>query len=155
MKTIILYATKYGATEDIAKRIGSKIEDSIIHNLKEKLPALDNFDCIIFGSPVYAGAIRREAKAFLTQNANILTGKKFGLFLCGLGAENKEAYFNANFSPELLEKAKEKDFFGGIFDPKKANVFERLIIKLITKKSAYINLISGRKIEKFTEAIKA
>jgi len=155
MKTIILYASKYGAAEEIAKRISAKIDGSVILNLKEALPALEDFDSIIFGSSVYAGSIRKEAKTFLAKNADVLLQKKLGLFLCGLGAESKDKYFNDNFSPELLEKAKEKDFLGGIFDPKKANGFERLIIKLITKKSEYIDFVNDRKIEKFAENMKA
>jgi len=154
MKTIILYATKYGAAQEIAQRIAVKIDGSVLHNLKEDLPSLESFDCIILGSSVYAGSIRKEAKKFLLQNADVLTEKKYGLFLCGLGADSKDAYLSANFSPDIIQKAKAADFLGGIFDPEKANGFERLIIKIISKKSGCINMLNDRKIEKFAEAMK-
>jgi len=155
MKTIILYATKYGAAADIAKRIADKIEGAVIHNLKLNAPSIADFDCVILGSSVYAGNIRKEAKAFLAQNAAALQETKFGLFLCGIGEENAKSYFNANFSKEILQKAKATCFPGGTFDPKKANGFERFIIKLITKKSSYIDLIDDKKIEQFAQEMKA
>jgi len=155
MKTIILYATKHGAAAEIAQRIAGKIEGAVIHDLKQDVPSLADFDCVIFGSPVYAGNIRREAKKFLSQNASTLHEKKLGLFLCGIGAEGAKKFFDNNFSNEILQKAKATCFSGGIFDPQKANGFERFIIKLVTKKSAYINTINDRKIENFAQEMKS
>ena len=156
MKTIILYATKHGAAAEIAQKIADKITGAVIVNLKEKeIPSLSDFDCVILGSSVYAGNILKEAKAFLAKNESVLLEKKIGLFLCGIGAEGKETYLNNNFSVNILQAAKSKKFLGGIFDPKKANGFERFIIKIVTKKSEYINTISDRKIEQFAETMKA
>jgi len=153
MKTIILYATKYGAAAEIARRIACKIDGSAVHNLKDSPPSLDEFDCIILGSSVYAGNIRKEAKVFMSKNADFLLNKKIALYLCGIGAEGEKKYFKSNFSPDILQKAKAAVFLGGIFDPKKANAAERLIIRLITKQSAYFDVINNRKIEKFAEEI--
>jgi len=155
MKTIILYATKYGAAEEIAKRIAGKIDGCIIHNIKDTLPSLNDFDCIIFGSSVYAGSIRDEAKKFIANNEKIMHEKILGLFLSGIGTDGKDTYFKSNFPENLLQKAKARGFLGGAFDPKKAKFTERLIIKIVTKKSTYINTINDREIEKFAEDIKA
>ena len=155
MKTIILYATKYGAAAEIAGRIANKIEGAVIHNLKQNAPSLSDFDCVIFGSSVYAGSIRKEAKAFLTQNAAALLEKKFGLFLCGIGEEGARTYFNANFSKDILEKTKATCFPGGIFDPKKTNRFERFLLKMVAKQSAYTNTIDDTKIEQFVKEMKS
>ncbi|MCL2800810.1 MAG: flavodoxin domain-containing protein [Treponema sp.] len=153
MKTIILYATKYGAAEETAGRIAEKINGAAAFNLKKgSIPSLADFECVIVGSGVYAGNILKEAKTFLAQNEKILSEKKLGLFLCGMGTEG-ETYFNSNFPASLLESAKAKSLLGGIFDPKKANAFERFIIKIVTKSSAYINTISERRIEQFAKAM--
>jgi len=155
MKTIILYATKYGAAAEISQRIAGRISGAVVCNLKEKdIPSLSDFDCIIIGSSVYAGNIRKEAKTFLQQNANVLSEKKLGLFLCGLDKSSKNKYFEANFPQDILQAAKEKSFLGGIFDPKKTKLMERFIIKIITKQSGYFNIINDKKIEKFAEAMK-
>ncbi|MCL2264495.1 MAG: flavodoxin domain-containing protein [Treponema sp.] len=156
MKTIILYATKYGAAGEIAWRIAEKTGGAVTYNLKQNpVPSLVEYDCIIFGSSVYAGMIRGEAKTFLSKNADVMQEKKLGLFLCGIGESGEKTYFESNFSQEILQKAKVKSFLGGIFDPKKAGLIERLIIKLVTKKSSYINIIDDEKIEKFAEELKS
>ena len=156
MKTIILYATKYGASGEAARRIAEKIDGAVACNLKQdSIPPLDGFDCIIFGSSLYAGMIRREAKAFLSKNSACLQGKKLGLFLCGLGADGADGFFKKNFPAELLQAAKAKGFFGGIFDPKKTGALERLILRIVTKQSAYMNTISDRRIEQFVNDMKA
>jgi len=153
MKTIIFYATKYGAAEEIAKRIAEKIGGAVIHNLKEAAPSFADFDCIIIGSSVYAGKIRKEAKEFLTKNKDALLKKKYGLFVSGIGADGEKKYFSDNFPHEILQNAKTAGFMGGIFDPKKAGAFERFIIKLIVKHPDYINIIDEDRIIKFAEIL--
>ena len=81
MKTLILYASKYGATGEIAQRIAEKIpEATICHINQDEIPPLSPFDCIIIGSPLYAGMIRKEVKDFIVQNTSALSQKKLGLF---------------------------------------------------------------------------
>jgi len=158
MKTIILYASKYGAAQEIAQRIANKLpggDACEIYNIKDTLPALNSFDRVIFGSSVYAGSIREEAKTFLANNEKVMMEKTLGLFLSGIGTDGKDTYFKSNFPENILQKAKAIGFMGGAFDPKKANFMERLIIKIVSKKSDYINTISDEKIEKFVEDIKA
>ena len=155
MNTLILYATKYGAAREIAERISGCIGGATLHDLKQgDVPALAGFDCVIIGSSVYAGSIRKEAKAFLKQNADSLRDKKLGLFLSGIGGSDEKKAFEDNFPPDILKAAKSASFLGGIFDPKKASAAERLIIKAVTKQSAYMNTVSDRKIQQFAEAVK-
>jgi len=156
MKTIIIYATKHGAAGEIARRISEKIGNAVIHDLKQGAapPSLADFDCVIVGSPVYAGMIRKEAKVFLSQNASALQGKCLGLFLSGLDASSEETFFRSNFPADTLQSAKAAKFLGGIFDPQKTGWLERFIIKIATKQSAYSNTIDDAKIEQFAEAMR-
>jgi len=120
MKTLILYATKYGAAAEIAKRIANKIDGAVIHDLKQSgILDLAGFDCIIIGSSVYAGMFRKEAKAFLSQNADVLRQKKLGLFISGMSSGEEQKMFADNVPKDLLESAKATIMPGGIFDPKK------------------------------------
>ena len=81
MKTLILYATKYGAAREAAQRIAKHMNGAVLHDLKQKnVPALADFDCVIIGSSIYVGAIRKEAKTFLTQNADDLQKKNWVFF---------------------------------------------------------------------------
>lgn len=152
MKTLILYATKHGAAKEIAARIAARIPDSTVCDIKSNnLPPISQFDCIILGASLYAGTIQKEAKTFLTQNSDTLRGKRIGLYLSGMDASREKEFFEANFSSEILQAATVKSFLGGVFDPKKAGVMERLIMKAVAKQSAYTNTISDDKIEQFVK----
>ena len=156
MKTLILYATKHGAAREAAERIAKLMEGSRIHDLKQKdIPPLEGFDCVIIGSSLYAGMIRKEAKSFISQNAGSLQGKRLGLFLCGIEGSGEKKYFDDNFPPDILKAAKAKNFLGGIFDPKKAGMMDRLIIKAAAKITEYTDNIDDVKIKQFVEAMKS
>jgi menaquinone-dependent protoporphyrinogen oxidase len=150
MQTIILYATKHGAAREIARRIADKIDGAALHDLKQgDVPDLTAYDCVIVGSSVYAGMIRKEAKEFLSKNAELLQSKKLGLFISGMAKDNEESVLSAAFPKVLLQSAKVASLLGGIFDPQKAGFFERLIIKAVTKQSAYVDTIDNDKIGEF------
>jgi len=154
MKTIILYATKHGATAEIASRIANNIENTTVHNLEQPTPDLAEYDCIIIGSAVYAGMFRKEVKTFFAQNSNILKTKKLGFFASGMSKSESDKVFAENVPDELLQAAKVSMVLGGIFDPKKANFAERLIMKAVTKQSGYVDAIDDEKIDEFVGAIK-
>jgi menaquinone-dependent protoporphyrinogen oxidase len=154
MKTIILFATKYGATGEIARRIAARIDNSELCDIKlGNIPALTEFDRIIVGSSIYAAQMRKEARAFLSQNAEILCSKQLGLFLCGISRNEDDKYFSANFPPNILHAAKAASFLGGIFDPKKVGAMERFVMKLVSKHSEYMDTIDDEKIIKFVEEV--
>ena len=157
METLILYASKYGAASEAAEHVAEHLGGSVtLHDLGRKdIPSLDKFECVIIGSSIYAGSIRKEARAFVLQYAYKLRDKKFGLFLCGLDENTQQAYFEKNFSSDILGAAKATAFFGGIFDPKKANFFERFIMKAVSKRSTYTNTLHDEKIKQFAEDMKA
>jgi len=152
MKTLILYATKYGASKEIASRIAKKMDNATICDIKRgEIPPLADFDCIIVGSSVYAGSIRKEAADFVNANDKILCEKTLGIFLSGIGAD--ETSFSKNFPQNMLASVKSKVFLGGIFDPAKANGFERLIMKMVTKQKGYMETIDDEAIVRFVAAI--
>ena len=152
MKTLILYATKHGAPCEVAERIAKRIPSVVLHDLKQSgIPSLVDFDCVIFGSSIYFGSIRKEAKTFLTRNADVLKEKKLGLFLCGLQPEEEKQFFASNFSPDLLTAAKATAFLGGMFDPKKAGFMGRFVMKTVAKLMEYADKIDNDKIERFVE----
>ena len=154
MNTLILYATKYGTTREIAQRISNNIDNFVMHDLKQgDIPNLGEFDCVIIGSSLYAGTIRKEAKTFLSQNTNDLQNKKIGLFLCGIDESNGKKYFDDNFPADILRVAQAKSFLGGIFEPQKANVFERLIMKAVAKQPGHVNTVNDEKVKQFSDVI--
>lgn len=156
MKTLILYATKYGAAAEIARCIAEKIPGAVLCDLKkDAVPELSGFDCVIVGGSLYAGMLRKEARDFTVQNAAALTGMKFGLFLSGMNKspENHDEYFQSNFPADIVRAAAAKAFLGGIYDPKKAGFVERLIFKAVSKQSGYVNTVSEDEIDMFIRGL--
>ena len=155
MKTLLLYATKHGATREVAQRIAKLLDGAVLHDLKQGgVPSLAEYDCIIIGGSIYAGMLRKEAKTFAAQNADALRGKRLGLFLCGMDASQEQAFFKANIPADILQAAKATSFMGGIFDPKKAGAMGRLIVKVAAKQSEYIDSIDDEKIKQFAEVMR-
>ena len=155
MKTLILYATKYGAAREIAARIAAQMDDAVLHDLKQGgIPDLGGFDCVIIGSSLYAGSIRKEAKVFLAKYADQLRDKKIGLFLSGMAKSDEQKYFKDNFPSDVLQGAAAVSFLGGIFDPKKAGAVARLIMKAVTKQSGYVEAIDDEKVKQFAALMK-
>ena len=156
MKTLILYATKHGAAREAAQRIANKMDGAVIHDIKQgDTPSLAEFDSVIIGSALYVGMIRKEAKAFLAQNADVLRSKRLGLFLCGMDGSQEQESFKTNFSPDILQASRASSFLGGIFDPQKAGVMGRLVMKAVAKTSEYTDTISNVKVDQFVEAMRA
>lgn len=150
MKTIILYATKNGAVKQIAQSIADKMEGAQIYDLaQDGIPNISQFDCVIIGSSIYAGAIRKEAKTFIQTHTIELCQKRLGLFLSGMDDKSEKTYFDTNFSADLLQASVSHAFLGGIFDPKKAGMMGRFIMKAVTKQSDYTDNIMNERIESF------
>ena len=153
MTTLILYASKYGAAKIIAGRIADKMGDVTICDIKQsKIPPISSFDRVIIGSSLYAGSIRREAKDFIAKNADELSGKTLGLFLSCFAQNDDD--FERNFPSELLQAAKVKAALGGVFDPKKANAIERLIVKAVMKQAGYLERIDDNAISQFVSDLR-
>jgi menaquinone-dependent protoporphyrinogen oxidase len=155
MKTLLIYQSKNGASSEIANRIAAQLGETVVYNLKDGVPSLKNYDCVIIGSPLYAGMVLKGIKSFVEQHAEELCGKKFALFLSGLDSSKEQEYFQNNFSPQICQAAVEKCFLGGIYDPKKVGFIMRLIVKKVAKLSAYTNTIDDTKIKKFAEVLTA
>ncbi len=155
MKTLILYATKHGATREIAALLAKQIEAATLVDLASaNLPEPNEYDCVMIGSSVYAGMLRKEAKAYITQYASQLKQKPLGLFVSGMAPEGVQGYLDANYPKDVVAHAKATALLGGVSDPKKQGFFERLVMSLITKKADYVNTISEEKIARFAEAVK-
>lgn len=159
MKTLILYSTKYGCTkslaESLAESLANHVGEAKLCNLKtDKSPSLAEFDCIIIGSPIYAGSISKEVKTYVDEHIGELKLKRIGLYLSGLNEENSGECFNMNFSKEIMNISHAKAFLGGVFDRSKASWFEKLIMKAVMKSSDSCSLILENNIVSFADEMK-
>lgn len=156
MKTLIAFATKYGATEKCAKLLADKLNDEVdIYNVKkQKNIDLSNYDKVIIGSSVYMGKARKEISEFCLKNIDVLKDKKVGLFICCMQVDEDAIKQVDNVFPQdILDIASKKDFFGGEFNLNKMNFMERMIVKKVAKIDKNTSNILTDNINNFAEEI--
>lgn len=155
MKTLILYATKHGATKDIAAKLAKRLNGATTVDLASgTAPAPAGYDCVIIGSSVYAGMLRKEAKEYVKQHADALQKVQLGMFVSGMAPDGIQRFLDSNYPKEVVAHAKSKAMLGGTFDPKKSGFFEKLIMRIILKSSAYKSTIADDKIKQFAEEMR-
>ena len=135
MKTIIIYDSKYGFTEDCVTSLAGQLEGevSIVNLCNEKIQKIDNFDNIIIGGSIYMGQIQKKIKLYCSENIEMLLTKRLALFLCCGLPENFLQNLKSNFPEELLTKAVATECFGGELRTEKMNFADKMITGLMKK----------------------
>lgn len=138
-KVLVAYATKYGATAEIAQRIGQVLREPGLQ--AEVLPAdrvhdLSPYQAVVLGSAVYAGMWRKEAVEFLTVHEAALAQRPVWLFSSGPTGEGDPVQLMKGWSfPEaqraIADRIRPRDvvLFHGLIDPKRLSLPEKLIAK--------------------------
>ena len=114
-KTILVYATRWGATTETAQRINNILTEKFnisvdFVNLKDKKnkqnrnPDITDYENVILGVSVAKFRWAKEGKQFLKRNKEILAGKRLFVFVSSGGAG--EAYQNKEY--EKYEKLQKK-----------------------------------------------
>ncbi len=156
MKTLIAYGTKYGCTEECAKKLAVKLNGTVdLKNIKTKKDIdISQYDKVIIGGSIYMGKIQKEVSAFSLKNLDILKDKKIGLFICCMReGEIADTELNDSFPEELLTKAISKESFGGEFILKKMSFMDRMIVKKVSKIDKDTSTISEKTIDRFAQAM--
>ena len=143
MSTLVVYASKHGATQGIAERIATKLGEAGQEAEARPVEAVDeltSYEAFVVGSAVYAGHWQKEASAFVQRNRTVLASRPVWVFSSeplgteatdGKGrdltvaAEPKEM---AEFEGAIGPKG-HRVFFGAL-DPGKLGFSERAIRKL-------------------------
>ncbi len=154
MKTLIVYGTKYGCTEECAVRLKKEIAGEVdLYNVRgAKDINLSDYNSIIIGGSIYMGKIQKEVSEFCSKQLDVLKNKKVGLFICCMrdGDVAKEELNNA-FPKELIDNAIVRESFGGEFIFKKMNFMDKLIVKKVSKIDKDTSSISVDSINRFAK----
>ena len=143
MSTLVVYASKHGATQGIAKRIAARLQQAGQQAEARPVASVDHlagYDAFVVGSAVYAAHWQKEAAAFVQRNRTVLATKPVWLFSSGpLGTEATDAKGrDLTVAAEPKEIAEFKGVIGpkghrvffGALDPGKLGFSERAIRKL-------------------------
>lgn len=110
-RTVVLYATRYGSTKEIAEMIADKLEINAKDISSIKKPEdMNCYDVVILLSPIYADTILEEMRMFIkTYFIQIKSKKLFTIAVYGA----VEGYLKANYADEFarfFENAPIKSF---------------------------------------------
>lgn len=134
MKTLIVYATKSGATRKAAEMLAALMPDSTLCDLAQPVPALEGFDCVALGGGVRMGRWNKRARRFAERRAQELRGKRLGLFVCSAEMDKAREVLARQGLPEgLLESAVAVEGVGGEMEVEQLRGFEKLIVNMVSK----------------------
>ena len=157
MKTLIVYASKYGFTTDCVNLLKNKLQGEVttvdINKVTSQL-SLKEFDTVIIGGSIYVGKVSKKLREFCEKNLDALNQKKIGLFLCCALVENEAQFFTDNFPASLLENAKAKKTFGSDARLEKMGFLDKTLIKAVTKGDFSSFKISEENIDAFAEGVR-
>lgn len=154
MSTAIVYMSKHGTTQKLAKMLQEKIENDakLIDLRKVQKPDISIYDTVIIGGSIHAGMIQNRIKKFCESNSELLITKTLGLFLCCM-YEEEIAFeqFNIAFPDKLRNHAKASGLLGGEFLFEKMNFFEKLIVKKVSGFKETVSKINMAEVENFAQ----
>ena len=142
-KILVTYASKNGATEEIAVRIGEVLRQAGLQ--ADVLPVdrvrdLTPYQAVILGSAVYIGQWNKEAAAFLQTNEKILANRPVWLFSSGpTGEGDPVELLNGWRLPTALQPAADRirprdiAIFHGYINPDTVNILQKWVIKAMKK----------------------
>lgn len=115
MKTIVVYKSKYGATETYARWIGEALDCTVTSAKNMTVQKLEEYDTIIYGGGLYAEVI--NGVTLITKNMERLQGKQLIVYTTGLTPLDCREYYDVmvaekNFRPEIRSQIKVFHFLG-------------------------------------------
>ncbi len=144
MNILITYASKYGATQEIARKIGEVLRQAGLQADILPIDSIRNlraYEAIILGSAVYIGKWPKEAETFLRTNEKILADRLVWLFSSGPTGEGDpvelvEGWRLPDAVKPVADRIHPRDIavFHGYINPDKINFIEKWAVKSLVKK---------------------
>lgn len=138
-QVLVAYATKHGATAEIAKKVGQVLREAGLPT--DVLPAgdvgdLTSYSAVVLGSAIYIGRWRKDAVRFLKANEQALAERDVWLVSSGpTGEGDPVEQVEGRLFPESLQPIIDHiqpqgiTVFHGVLDAAEMNFIERWIIK--------------------------
>lgn len=142
-KTLVAYASKYGATAEIAKKIGDVLQQAGVQ--ADVLPVdglrdLTPYKAVILGSAIYIGKWNKEAVDFMQTHEQVLAHRPVWLFSSGPTGEGDPVELLEGWRlpvalQPIADRIQPRDIavFHGYLNPHKLNLIEKLAMKGMKK----------------------
>ena len=138
-QVLVTYATKRGATAEIAEKIGEVLRQAGLPTdvlPTDRVHDVTAYKAVVLGSAVYIGRWRKQAAAFLEANEQALAERPVWLFSSGpTGEGDQQAFGDGRHLPDGLQRIADRirprdiAVFPGRVDPKDLNFLERWMLK--------------------------
>ena len=138
-RILVAYASKYGATAEIAEKIGQVLREAGLQ--VDVLPARDvsnlaPYKAVVLGSAVYIGSWRKEAAKLLKIQEEMLTQRPVWLFSSGPTGEGNPVELTQGWRlpgslQPIADRIEPRDIavFHGNIDERKLNFIEKWMLK--------------------------
>jgi len=137
-KTLIVYATRRGATRECAHHIHTgmgSVAEVFDLGSRNRLPDIAGFDRIIIGANAFSGKLNGRARSFVRRHAGTLLQKEIHLFMCS--GESAQARIDelcmASYPEELVRKSLSRISFGSRVSLEDEGWLMRKILKRMGK----------------------
>jgi menaquinone-dependent protoporphyrinogen oxidase len=141
IQVLVTYATKYGATAEIAEKIGQVLSQAGLRIdvlPTDRVRDLHSYKAVVLGSAVYIGRWRKEAATFLKANEKVLAEQLVWLFSSGPTGEGNPIeltqgwHFPKSLQP-IADRINPRDIavFHGAINMKKLNLIEKWMINKV------------------------
>ena len=129
-RTVVIYKSKYGATEQYARWIADELNCDRVRAEDFKARDFDKYDNIIYGGGLQAGGIK--GFELIRKNRRILAQKKVVVFVVGLSVDDKDNRMEVRDinldKPEL--RGLTLYYCKGAFNPEAVKGLDKGIIKV-------------------------
>jgi menaquinone-dependent protoporphyrinogen oxidase len=138
---LVLYASKHGATKQIAEQVWRTLRENGLHTeLREADEAPDpaGYQAVVLGTAIYIGQWRSEASDWLQRHQASLSKMPLWIFASGpTGEGDPVELLKGETVPQKMQalmsvlKPREIRVFHGVLRPEEMNVLERITIKMV------------------------
>ena len=140
-KMLVAYGSKYGATKEIAEKIGEVLrreglETDVLSADKAKSAA--DYQAFVIGSAAYIGGWRKEVTSFITKNEKTLAARPVWIFSSGPTEKGDpvklmQGWLVPKGLKPVIDNLKPRDIvvFHGVINREKLNFLEKQMMKMV------------------------